>query len=83
MRRHMPILAPFLQTCRRIMCTDILGAEFGFDFVTAASRSVDFEKSYGLSHITTTSSSRDRSNTGCILRIDTSCVVVHAWKLVR
>jgi len=31
------------------MCPDILGAEFGFDFVSAASSGVDFEKAYRLS----------------------------------
>ncbi len=45
--------SPPLRDCAIISCPDLLGAQYGFDFATAATRGVDFEKQYGLSEAVT------------------------------
>jgi hypothetical protein len=45
--------SPPLRDCAIISCPDLLGAQYGFDFATAATRGVDFAKQYGLSEAVT------------------------------
>lgn len=41
--------SPPLRACSMIACEDLLGSQYGFDFATATSDGVDFEKQYELS----------------------------------